>query len=137
MYFLFGESLYECDAMRELQMALTPHENKGAFRRMCFIELCYKTANGTEFIQNASDLSCLTNITIKQAQIVWDILIKHGVLRKGPLGYSARPWMIERGILGDINKRRRPPEQPQGQQPTGQYPPPHNPYQKRDSNDFG
>lgn len=70
-----------------------------------------------------------------QAQIVWDILIKHGVLRKGPLGYSARQWMIERGILGDINKRRRQ-EQPQGQQQVGQYPP-HNPYQKRDSNDFG
>ena len=83
---------------------------------MCLIDLCYRTANGAEYIQSVSDLSKLGDIGIKQAQIVWDILIKHGVLRKGPLGYSARQWMIERGILGDINKRRRQ-EQPQGQQP--------------------
>jgi hypothetical protein len=85
---------------------------------MCLIDLCYKTANGTEFIQSAADLAKLGDISIKQAQIVWDILIKHGVLRKGPQGYSARPWMIERGILGDISRRRRQDSQPQG--PAGQ-----------------
>ena len=86
-------------------------------RRLCFIDLCYYTILGHENIQNHIDLARLTNIKQTQAQIVWDILIKHGVLRKGPQGYSARPWMIERGILGDINKRRRQ-EQPQG--PSGQ-----------------
>ena len=92
---------------------------------MCFIDLCYYTLLGHENIQNVSDLARLTNIKQTQAQIVWDILIKHGVLRKGPQGYSARQWMIERGILGDINKRRRQ-EQPQGPsgQPTQQQPQP-------------
>lgn len=116
MYFLFSENLYECDAMRTLQTSVHPHDNNGCRRRMCLIELCYKTANGTEFIQSAADLASLGDISIKQAQIVWDILIKHGVLRKGPQGYSARPWMIERGILGDTSKRRRQDSQPQGQQ---------------------
>lgn len=123
MYFLFGENLYECDAMRALQAPIQSHDSNGYRRTLCLIDLCYKTANGTEYIQTAQDLARLTNVKQTRAQIVWDILIKHGVLRKGPLGYSARQWMIERGILGDINKRRRQ-EQPQGQQqpqPTGYH----------------
>ena len=118
MYFLFSENLYECDAMRSLQMSTHPHDCNGCRRRMCLIDLCYRTANGAEYIQSVSDLSKLGDIGIKQAQIVWDILIKHGVLRKGPQGYSARPWMIERGILGDISRRRRQDSQPQ--EPAGQ-----------------
>lgn len=116
MYFLFSENLNECDAMRVLQMPSHPHDSNGYRRRLCFIDLCYKTANGTEYIQSASDLSKLGDISMKQAQIVWEILIKHGVLRKGPLGYSARPWMIERGILGDTTKRRSQPQGVAGQQ---------------------
>ena len=86
---------------------------------MCLIKLCYLTVTGLEIIQSASDLACLVGTTEKQAQIVWDILIKHNVLRKGEQGYSARAWMIERGILGDINKRRR----QEGQQGQGQQQP--------------
>ena len=86
---------------------------------MAFIYLLSITATGgANDLQDAADLARLVDTTPKQAQIVWDVCIKHGVLRKGPQGYSARPWMIERGILGDINKRRRQ-EQPQ-QGPSGQ-----------------
>lgn len=133
MYFLFSENLYESDVMRTLALPQSHKDSARNTRKLALIVLCYRTANGTEYIQNPTDLAQLVDTTPKQAQIVWDILIKHGVLRKGPQGYSAREWMIERGILGDINKRRRPPETPQGQQQ--QYS--RNPYQKRDSNDFG
>lgn len=118
MYFLFSENLYECDAMRELSQPQSHRDSAKNTRKLALIELCYKTANGTEYIQSASDLARLVDTTPKQAQIVWDILIKHGVLRKGPQGYSARPWMIERGILGDISRRRRQDSQSQG--PAGQ-----------------
>lgn len=120
MYFLFNENLYESDAMRDLNSPAYGHDNHGCRRQMCLIDLLYRTANGTENIQNATDLSRLTNTNIKQAQIVWDILLKHGVLRQGPLGgYSAKPWMIERGIIGDINKwRRKDGQSGQMQQPT-------------------
>lgn len=117
MYFLFDENFMTGAVVQELQKPSRPHDNMGWQRRLCFIDLCYYTILGHENIQNHIDLARLTNIKQTQAQIVWDILIKHGVLRKGPQGYSARPWMIERGILGDINKRRRQ-EQPQG--PSGQ-----------------
>lgn len=114
MYFLFSENLYESDAMRMLAQPYARGDSAQNTRKLALIELCYKTANGTECIQSASDLARLVDTTAKQAQIVWNILIKHGVLRKGPLGYSARPWMIERGILGDTSKRRRQDSQPQG-----------------------
>ncbi|MBQ8037912.1 MAG: hypothetical protein IJ268_13055 [Proteobacteria bacterium] len=103
---------------QELQKPISPHDCNGQRRRMCLADLCYYTLLGHENIQTAIDLSKLLNVGIKQAQIVWDILIKHGVLRKGPQGYSARQWMIERGILGDISRRRRQDSQPQG--PSGQ-----------------
>lgn len=122
MYFLFSENFYECDAMRILQTPAHPHDSNGYRRRLCLIDLCYKTANGTEYIQCAADLAKLGDISVKQAQIVWEILVKHGVLRKMPQGYSARPWMVERGILGDIRQRRRQDSQTvqQTQQPSSQ-----------------
>lgn len=125
MYFLFDENFMTGAVAQELQKPSRPHDNMGWQRRLCMIDLCYYTILGHENIQNASDLARLTNVKQTQAQIVWGILIKHGVLRKGPQGYSARQWMIERGILGDINKRRRQ-EQPQGPswQQTQQQPQP-------------
>jgi len=118
MYFLFDENFMTGAVAQELQKPVCPHDSNGYRRRMCFIDLCYYTILGHENIQNHIDLARLTNIKQTQAQIVWDILIKHGVLRKGPQGYSARPWMIERGILGDISRRRRQDSQPQ--EPAGQ-----------------
>ena len=123
MYFLFSEKLYESDAMRELSQPQSHRDSAKNTRKLALIELCYKTANGTEYIQSASDLARLVDTTAKQAKIVWDILIKNGVLRKGPKGYSARPWMIERGILGDFERKHRKSEPQQSQQPQQpQYP---------------
>lgn len=114
MYFLFDENFMNSAIIRELMNPAYPHDSKGCFRRMCFVDLCYFTVAGHENIQDCTDLGKLLNTPQKQARIVWDILIKHGVLRKGPQGYSARQWMIERGILGDISRRRRQDSQPQG-----------------------
>ena len=123
MYFLFSENLYESDAMRMLAQPYARGDSAQSTRKLALIELCYKTANGTEYIQSASDLARLVDTTPKQAQIVWDILIKHGVLRKGPQGYSARPWMIERGILLDFERKHPKSEPQQSQQPQQpQYP---------------
>lgn len=133
MYFLFDENFVNGAVVQELQKPVYPHDNHGVQRRMCLADLCYYTLLGHENIQTAIDLSKLLNVGLKQAQIVWDILIKHGVLRKGSMGYSARPWMIERGILGDINKRRR----QEGQQPQQPQPPSQQPqYPSKDKNIF-
>ena len=136
MYFLFDENFMTGAVVQELQAPVHQHDSNGYRRRMCLIDLCYYTLLGHENIQNASELARLTNVKQTQAQIVWDILIKHGVLRKGAQGYSARPWMIERGILGDINKRRRQEQPQQPQQAQGQSPFIPGQYQTKTKNEF-
>ena len=119
MWFKMGLDILNCAIARELAQAVARSDSGGRLRQFAFIYLLSLTATGgANDLQDAADLARLVDTTPKQAQIVWDILIKHGVLRKGSQGYSARPWMIERGILGDISRRRRQDSQPQG--PAGQ-----------------
>lgn len=135
MWFKMGLDILNCAAMRELRKPLNAHECGYSYRQLAFVCLLSVTAAGSaNDIRDASDLSRIVDTTPKQAQIMWDILLRHGVLRKGPMGYSARDWMIERGVLGDATKRQRTPSATQGQQTQYQ---PRNPGQKRDNNDFG
>lgn len=137
MWFKMGLDILNSAPMREIVSPIAPHENKGIRRQMAFIYLLSITATGSaNDLQDAGDLARLVDTTPKQAQIVWDVCIKHGVLRKGPQGYSARSWMIERGILGDINKRRRQEQQQQSQQAQGQSPFIPGQYQTKTKNEF-
>ena len=134
MWFKMGMDILNCAPLREMAMPRFERENCMVQREMAFIYLLSITATGgANDLQDAADFARLVDTTPKQAQIVWDVCIKHGVLRKGPQGYSARPWMIERGILGGFERKHRKtePQQPQPPQPQ------RNPFQKRDSNDFG
>lgn len=108
MWFKCGADILNCAIMRELAARLEPADNKGRWRKYAFIELLSETAEDrADDLQDAADLARLVDTTPKQAQIVWDVLIKHNVLRRGPQGYSAKAWMIERGILGDTRKWQR------------------------------
>lgn len=122
MWFKMGLELLNGAVMRELRRATRNGDSGGSPRAMAFIYLLSITATGgANDLQDAADLARLVDTTPKQAQIVWDVCIKHGVLRKGEQGYSARAWMIERGILGDFERRHRKAE-PQPSQTTQQYP---------------
>ena len=134
MWFKMGMDILNCAIMRELLTPMCVRDTSRDCRRIAFIYLLSITATGgANDLHDAADLARLVDTTPKQAKIVWDVCIKHGVLRKGPRGYSARPWMIERGILGDFERKHRKtePQQPQPPQPQ------RTPFQKRDSNDFG
>ena len=102
MWFKCGQELLQSAIMRDLFKAQKERDNYGKLRKYTFILLLSETAEDrAEDLQDAADLARLVDTTPKQAQIVWDVCIKHNVLRKGPNGYSAKQWMIERGILGD------------------------------------
>lgn len=108
MWFKCGVDLLNCAMIRELNKPSFQRDNKGEVRILKLIMLLSETAEDrADDIQDAEDLARLVDTTQKQAQIVWDVCIKHNVLRRGPKGYSAKEWMIERGILGDTNKWRR------------------------------
>lgn len=91
--------------MRDLRKRAYCKEAHGNNRMFIFILILSETAEDrADDLQDAEDLARLVDTTPKQAQIVWDVCIKHNVLRRGANGYSAKEWMIERGILGDTRK---------------------------------
>lgn len=124
MWFKMGLDILNSAPMREMAKPMCAHDSSRDCRRMALIFLLSITATGgANDLQDADDLARLVDTTPKQAQIVWDVCIKHGVLRQTPQGYSARPWMIERGILGDFECKHRKSEPQQSQQPQQpQYP---------------
>ena len=124
MWFKMGLDILNSAPMREMAKPMCAHDSSRDCRRMALIFLLSITATGgANDLQDADDLARLVDTTPKQAQIVWDVCIKHGVLRQTPQGYSARPWMIERGILGDFERKHRKSEPQQSQQPQQpQYP---------------
>lgn len=137
MWFKMGLDIFNNAIMRELLTPMCVRDTSRDCRRIAFIYLLSITATGgANDLQDAGDLARLVDTTPKQAQIVWDVCIKHGVLRKGPQGYSALQWMIERGILGDINKRRRQEQQQQSQQAQEQSPFIPGQYQTKTKNEF-
>lgn len=108
MWFKCGQDLMQSAIMRDLFKSQKERDSGGRLRKYALIELLSETAEDrADDLQDADDLARLVDTTPKQAQIVWDVLIKHNVLRKGPQGYSAKAWMIERGILGDARKWQR------------------------------
>lgn len=107
MWFKCGVDIMQNAIMRELGNAQRYKDNGGRLRKYTFIYLLSETAEDrADDLQDADDLARLVDTTPKQARIVWDVLIKHNVLRRGPNGYSAKAWMLERGILGDMRKRQ-------------------------------
>ena len=108
MWFKCGQELMQSAIMRDLFKSQKERDSGGRLRKYALIELLSETAEDrADDLQDADDLARLVDTTPKQAQIVWDVLIKHNVLSKGPQGYSAKAWMIERGILGDARKWQR------------------------------
>lgn len=124
MWFKMGMDILNSAVLREICIPHYHRDSAKNDRTSAFIYLLSITATGgANDLQDAADFARLVDTTPKQAQIVWDVCIKHGVLRKGPQGYSAQPWMIERGILGDFERKHRKPEPQQSQQPQQpQYP---------------
>lgn len=122
MWFKMGMDIFNGVVLREINRPLCERDSRSSMRGMAFIQLLSMTAEDyANDLQDADDLARLVDTTPKQAQIVWDVCIKHGVLRKGPQGYSAKPWMVERGILGDVDKYKK---ETQKTQKTHETPPP-------------
>lgn len=108
MWFKCGQELIQSAIMRDLEKQYRMKDPAARQRKYTFLLLLSETAEDrADDLQDAADLARLVDTTPKQAQIVWDVLIKHNVLRRGPQGYSAKAWMIERGILGDTRKWQR------------------------------
>lgn len=107
MWFKCGADMMNNIVMRDLSKPIMERDNYIKSRKFVFLFLLSETAEDrANDLQDADDLARLVDTTPKQAQIVWDVCIKHNVLRRGPQGYSAKQWMIERGIFGERAQRK-------------------------------
>ena len=100
MWFKMSNDLFSCAAVRAIGGVAYRHDNGQDLRKFYFTRLLADAADGRDDLQDAADLARLLGATLKQTQIVWDVCIKFGVLRKGPKGYSAIDWMKENNLIG-------------------------------------
>lgn len=91
------------DVCSELKKTSGRGDSKSCERMFVFYCTLSESSNGIIFY-TPSSLQIFTQSTQTQCKIVWDICIKHNVLRKDGNGYSAREWMQEQGLLPNTEK---------------------------------
>lgn len=84
----------------ELKKNIGRGDSKSLERMYLLQTLLSESANGAVFCDFHS-VKAISSSTDIQCNIVWDICIKNGVLRKTEGGYSAWEWMKEQGLLPD------------------------------------
>lgn len=109
MWFKFSLSLLKSDVYFELSLNENGRHTKyDAIRQIAFINLLAACADGCEF-SDAKSLADRFGVPIIQANRVWDVCLKFGVLTQADSGrYTAAMWMRARGLLGkDETKKTR------------------------------
>lgn len=107
MFFIFRENLIIGAVVSELLAPAYNHDSGGEKRHLAFIRLCYQTVSGLDSVADPRALARAIDCTPKQAGIMWDILVKRGVLRRGPSGYSIKEWMKEQCLIGRLDRENR------------------------------
>ncbi len=93
------------DVCSELKKTSGRGDSKSCERMFVFYCTLSESSNGIIFY-TPNSLQIFTQSTQTQCKIVWDICIKHNVLRKDGNGYSASEWMHEQGLLPDEEQKR-------------------------------
>lgn len=104
MWYKMSLDLLNSAVMRELGRPVRPKDTSAATRKFALIRLLALTSSGNAMdIQDERDLADILDLSEPQAKVVWDILIKHGVLRENfsRTGKNAKDWMVEQRMMGD------------------------------------
>lgn len=107
MWFKMSQKIIDSPVSLDLGKSMYNGDSRSFERLWGFSALLCKTADGAACnLRDARDLACLTRISDKQAEIVWDVLTKHGVLRADDGGgYSCTQWMKDAGIVGEKKRK--------------------------------
>lgn len=98
--------LYASRIMHDIVQPIHPRDGFMPARESIFMRLLSFCASEHVF-WDVKQFSRLTTMPIKQCQIVWDICVKHNVLRKTDNGYTAIDWLKENGLLETATKGTR------------------------------
>ena len=102
-YFRMCDEILDCPCAQELAER-AERDNMAASRLLLFIRLLVYALSPSKCFVDAQALSVYSGVAPKQTQRVWDVCIKHGVLRKAGYGYSAREWLVENKFIGRYDK---------------------------------
>lgn len=102
-YFRMSDAILDCPCA--LELAVKGNGDHCAFTRLfLFIRLLVFALSPSKCFTDAQALAVYSGVAPKQTQRVWDVCIKHGVLRRAGYGYSAREWLIENKFIGRYDK---------------------------------
>ena len=102
-YFRMSDAILDCPCALELGQAQR-YDQYGCTRLFLFIRLLVFALSPSKCFTDAQALAVYVGVAPKQTQRVWDVCIKHGVLRKAGYGYSAREWLVENGFIGRYDR---------------------------------
>ena len=97
-YFRMSDEILSLPCVRDL-MECTKGDNGAGRRFLSFICILTESVSGGKEFRDAQSVSTITGVGAKDAQRVWDICVRHGVLRKATYGYTAWDWLIDGGFI--------------------------------------
>lgn len=103
-YFRMSDAILDCPCALELAEHLTLRDSMVACRQLLFIRLLVYALSPSKQFVDAASLSVYSGVSLKQCERVWEVCLKHGVLRKVDYGYNAREWLVENKFIGRYDK---------------------------------
>lgn len=103
-YFRMCDAILDCPCAQELAQQMTAHECGCHTRQLLFIRLLVYALSPSKQFVDAASLSTYSGVSLKQCERVWDVCVRHGVLRKVDYGYSARAWLVENKFIGRYDR---------------------------------
>ena len=100
-----GEDIKRTRIYRAINANMGKGDHCNGARFAILIQIFLASANGVSW-GSAGDLAQDLACNAKQASIVWDLCIQHGVLAGTPDGYSADQWLRAQGMLGSAKDAR-------------------------------
>ena len=101
MWFKMSAKLIDSPIAFDLEAPAYAGDNRGCERKLAFVTMLCRAADGCDLVRNPHDLALVARISDRQAAIVWEILAKHGVLRPTDGGYSCAAFLRENALIGE------------------------------------
>lgn len=106
-YFRMSDAFMDTRIAADVGRPMGRGDRFSAERLLTYTRIAIAALSPSKAFRDAEALSTSMGVSMKQAQIVWDICIEHGMLRPDGYGYTARAWLRENNFIGRYDKADR------------------------------
>lgn len=100
VYFRMSEAFLDTPCAAAVGRPMGRGDRFQAERVLLYTRIAIAALSPSKAFRDAEALSTSMGVSIRQAQIVWDICVSHGMLRPDGYGYTARAWLRENNFTG-------------------------------------